>query len=205
MKIVSTSDLATEPLVQFQKEISGEFDSILPKSRITLFSAEPPSWIELVATAAWWQQMLGAYAALYVGELIKEAAKETWKNRSKAISALVGTTNKLSRLAESIAALKTRIPSRTDVLISLPEPDEYFGVRFLLSPEDSESLPLQLALFVHHLKSVEGLLAIHKEQNAVPGSGYALSLLKNGDLRITWFDLNTSQQLEQIITLLEED
>jgi hypothetical protein len=68
---LATSDVSQATLEEFGKDLSPDFEFEVSDGRIFLRSAEPPSWIQLFADAPWWIQGLGAYAALYVAELVK--------------------------------------------------------------------------------------------------------------------------------------
>ena len=199
MKIISTSDVADESLEQFRDQLRGDLDVDLADGKVALLSLEPPSWVSLLAETERWQQGLAAAAALYVAELLKEGAKETWRSRSKAIAALAGSTNRLAKLAASVVRLKQAGRADTSISISLPEPDAFFAAKLPLSASDFELTQLELALFVHHLSAISRLIETHRAEQTRPLTGYFLSLLTNGDLQVSWFE---GQSLEPSVVLL---
>jgi hypothetical protein len=83
-------------------------------------------WVALLADADVWVKALGAYAALFVAEIVKEAAKDTWRNRAKAAAIGSATFGLLGKMASSITLLKRRLADRTSVAIGLPIPNDYF-------------------------------------------------------------------------------
>lgn len=68
--------------------------------------------------------LFSAAAALYVAEIVKEAAKESWKNRAKVVALVVGATNKVKSFAANIVRLKRKLPERTEVVLALPIPND---------------------------------------------------------------------------------
>src|SRR5688572_5048220 len=76
MRVVSSSDVSLLELRHFSNELRTELQVEVEDNQIFLRSAEPPSWVALLANADWWVKGLAAYAALFVAELVKEGAKE---------------------------------------------------------------------------------------------------------------------------------
>jgi hypothetical protein len=70
MRLVSTSDVSLHRLQAFASELGSEFHVEVADSQIFLRSAEPPSWVSLLAQADWWTKLLAGYAALFVAELV---------------------------------------------------------------------------------------------------------------------------------------
>lgn len=203
MKIISTRDVPLKLLDEFAQGLSPDFDVEVSRSQIVLLSMEPPSWVSLLAQAEWWEKGLIAASTLYVAEIIKEAAKDTWKNRSKAVTAIVGATNQIKKIAEKIVALKLRASERTNFVVGLPVPNEYFGVRLALSAEDIYTLQLEISLFVHHLPALTNLMRAEDLEGSKPATGLFLSLLENGDLQVMWFDRNSLAQQQRILPLIQ--
>lgn len=203
MRIMSTDDLPIELIESFRSELPEEFSVELTEGRIALCSVEPPSWISLIANAEWWQQSLLAYSALYLAEIVKEAGKETWKSRAKAISILVTGKNNIRKMALAIWRFKSKLPRRTQIYASLPEPNQFLGSRLLISGKDTGLIELEIALFVHHLPHVSALVERHKAENTRPVSGYFLKILGNGDLQVEWCDAGSLENYSSIMSLNE--
>jgi hypothetical protein len=119
-EIVSTSDVPLGALYRVASKLGPEFEVAVDESQVSLRSNDPPSWVTFLAEASWWTQLLSAYAALYVAELVKEAAKETWRSRQKALIIAKAAGNRLRQLADSIADLRSRLSAPTTLGIGLP-------------------------------------------------------------------------------------
>jgi hypothetical protein len=201
MKIVSTSDVPLDELRRFAAGLGPDFESEVDPSQISLRSVDPPSWVNLLADSGWWTALLGASAALYVAELIKEAAKETWRNRGKAIVAAKASGNRLRELAVAIAAWRSQRSALTTLGIGFPVPSEFFSTKLALEGSDPDELAVQLALFIHHLPAVAQLIA---EQGLADGSaatGVFLQLREDGALLVSWHDRYTLQVHERTLEL----
>ena len=99
-----------------------------------------------------------AYSGLYVAELVKEAAKTTWKERAKLVPAVLRTGNSLGKLTRALLRLRGTAAGRTKLVLGLPVPDDYFGVRFELIGQDEEILAAEISLFVRYLPALQELL-----------------------------------------------
>lgn len=204
MRVIATSDVPEDVLRQFRDELRPEFDLDVDGGRVALLSMEPPSWIHFIAQADWWIQGLAAYSALYVAEIVKEAAKDTWKNRTKIVSAAVGVSNKLRRLAEKFINLRNRVSTRTDLIIGLPTPDDHFGAHFELTAADPDTLSLEIALFVHYIPAVLKLIDAEGLNSRKPATGVFLTLLPTCALHVAWFDGESLEKEERVLSLTDE-
>jgi hypothetical protein len=201
MRIISTSDVPLENLREFAGDLSPEFDVHVDASQVFLRTAEPPSWVALLAEANWWVKLLAGYAALYVAELVKEAAKDTWRHRGKAVAVAAVAGGQLRRLASSIAALRRRLAPRTTVGIGLPVPNEFFSTRLALDGEDPDALVAQLALFIHHIPALAELITRHELAEGRAATGVFLALRDDGSLLVSWHDRDTLEMREHILSL----
>lgn len=201
MHILATSDVPNDAIEALLEELHEVLEVELSVRRVALFSLEPPSWINLFAKTEEWQVVLSAVAAVYVAELIKEAAKSTWKGVAKAASATPDAVKKLSMLAKGLFSLRQRFPKKTEIFISLPEPDEYFGASLRLSLEDLETVEKQVALFIHHLPNFMALIESHKISDTPAATGYSLSLRDDGSLQVSWFDQKPLTQNEELFRI----
>jgi hypothetical protein len=147
------------------------------------------------------QQAFAAVAALYVAELVKEAAKDTWKSRAKVVSAALVAGGALKRFATMLQGFKAKLSSGTDVIVGLPEPDEFFGIHFQLPFDDPASTELALALFVHYQPAVARLVSEHQASGVRAATGYFLEIQHNASLRVWWVN-NKSLQQEEAFTAL---
>ena len=199
---LATSDIPQAPLETFCHQVSAAgIDAEVSESRILLRSAEPPSWIQLFADSSWWVKGLGAFATLYVAELVKEAAKTTWQARAKAAHLATRTANNaLGRFSKAILRLRAECPERTKLVLGLPVPEDYFGAQFELVGREEELLAAEIALFLRHLSALQSLL----DREALPGGvlgAVTIRLRDNGDLYVAW--LNKEFQLHEHVLALE--
>jgi hypothetical protein len=138
IKVVATRDVPEEALRQFRDALSPDFDVDVDGGRVVMLSVEPPSWIHFIAQAEWWVQALAGISTLFVAEIVKEAAKDTWRARAKIISAIAGVGARVRKISDSFVALRRRISSRTEIVIGLPIPDEHFGIHLTLTAVDPD-------------------------------------------------------------------
>ena len=204
MRAIATRDVPDEVLHQFRDELHPEFDLDVNGGRVVLLSMEPPSWIHFIAQADWWIQGLAAYSAIYVAEIVKEAAKDTWRGRGTIISTAVGVGNKLRSLAGKFINLRNRLSSRTDLIIGLPIPDEHFGAHFELTATNADELSLEIALFVYHIPAILNLIEVEGLNRRKPATGTFLTLLPSGALQVTWFDSERLEKEERVLSLNDE-
>ena len=172
-------------------DIKTMFNTNAPTRAITLKSFEDPSWIKLLAEAPWWTHALGAYAALYVAEIVKGAAKST-------IQALSNRPNRLRVFSAVMSDFSKRHPERTSITIGLPVPDEVFGTVLTIRPESLSEIEHGIALFVHHLPKLMELID-SEELSDRAFRVVQLQLLGDGSMQVRWID--NSEFAEQKRTL----
>lgn len=184
LRAVSTRDVPLATLHAFGRELAPEIEVLVDESQITLLSTEPPSWVSLFATAQWWQQALAAAAALYFGEIAREAGKDTWRSRASIAGAARGA---LARMADGIATLHATLRPSTRVVLGLSVPDEYFGTRLEIKGRTAHEIERELALFMHFLPQVEAI--IESEQLTTNAQGpILLTIQADESLEIGWVD-----------------
>ena len=202
-RITSTSDVDLDILRALSLELDAELPLEVSDRQIFLKSAEPPSWILFLAEVPWWLKALGAYSALYVGELVKEAAKETWKARAKVIGgAGAATRGVLTAFAASLGRLRQKIVRRTDLFVGLPFPDDYFCSRLRIEGESAAEFEAQIALFVHHLPALLRLIESEGLSESTVAAVISLRLLDNSGLEVRWQD-NTTHDVHTIVLPLD--
>lgn len=201
MRALATSDVPLERLRELSRDLSPDFELEVDEHQVVLMSAGPPSWVTFLANADWLIKGLAASAALYVAEIIKEAAKETWRNRDKALAAGVAASKGITRLANSIANFRQSLSPRTKVLIGLPIPDDYFGTTLELIGLDPIDLELQIALFVHHLPALTALIRSESLEHGRVLGGVHLKLLQDSTLEVSWMDRDSFEQHRRVLPL----
>jgi hypothetical protein len=101
------------------------------------------------------------------------------------VSAGLRTGNALGKLSRAILRLRESTGERTKLVLGLPVPDDYFGVRFELIGRAEEIVAAEIALFVRHLQALQELL----DREALPlGVVGAVNVLvrEDGALMVAW-------------------
>lgn len=99
MRAYSTSDIPLENLQRFSAELRPDFDIQVDERQMFCKGGVPPSWVVFFTNADWLIKLLGLCAGLNVAEIVKEAGKDTWKNRKKIASTLTTLTFRSSKTA----------------------------------------------------------------------------------------------------------
>jgi hypothetical protein len=201
MKVISTSDVPLETLWEFKDELRADIEVKVDERQVIFKAAEAPSWITFLAAADWWVQVLATYAALYVAEIVKEAAKDTWRDRAKAISAVTQAAIGIKKISGGIAKLRKRLSARTGIKIGLPIPDEYFATWLELYGTDTEELEIEIALFVHHLRNLSLLMQSEKLDGDRVLSVIQFKLLEDGSLEVAWIDKESRTPQKRVLSL----
>lgn len=162
-------------------------------------SAEPPSWVALFEQTSAWVMVLGPSAAVFLGELLKEAAKDTWRNKDRIARALAKlVVQPLQTAAAAITRFRSMAAPRTDVDIGIPLPDDFFGTRLRLEGTDADSIALEIALFVQQCGAIQALLEDAERGGAGVVGQISLSLLPDGSMRVEWMNRDLKQQGDRL-------
>lgn len=203
MKALATSDIDPALLRTLRADLSPELELTIDERTVSLKSAEPPSWIQFFAEAPWWIQALGAYAAVYVAELVKEAGRETWKQKAQLAHRTVDASNRMVKVARSVLRLRASLPERTKLVLGLPIPDDYFGVRFELVGRDEEILAAEISLFVRYVPAIEKLIQTEELRGKVTGA-IILLIQEDLSLKVTWMNRQLLKIEERVLRLSDE-
>ena len=199
VRVRSTSDISLDILQSLNTDLDAEFALDVDQRQYFMKSVEPPSWVSFLEQLDWWVQLLGAGAAIFVAEIIKEAAKESWKNRGKVFSSTLTVGNKVKQLATALSRLRKQLPRRTEIAIGIPEPDHHFSTSIELEGDDVDELAVQIALFVHHLPALKKLIQEEKLDKRTVAGGISLKLQPDASLRVWWQDNGTLDARERIL------
>lgn len=203
MRVRSTSDIDLEILQGLNADLGAEFAPEVDRRQYFMKSAEPPSWVSFLEQLDWWVKLLGAGAAVFVAEIIKEAAKDTWKNRGKAVSSTLTLANKVKQFATALSRLRKQLPRRTEIAIGIPEPDDHFSTSIELEGDDVDELAVQIALFVHHLPALKKLVHEEKLDKRTVAGGISLRLLPDASLHVWWQQNDTLEARERTLHFKE--
>lgn len=201
MKAHSTSDVPLDLLRELRDELAPAIELEVGDRQTFFRSAEPPSWVAFLAESEWWVKVLGAYAALYVAEIVKEAAKDTWKARGKAIAAAKVATRGIANLAAKLASLRERLAFRTRIHVGLPFPDEHFATRLEIAGSDAHEIAVQIALFVHYLPALNRLIESERLSDETVATGILLRLLPDASLEVSWSDARSLSPIRRLLSI----
>jgi hypothetical protein len=201
MKALSTSDVSLEALEALRRELSPDIELNVEERQFFFKSAEPPSWVVFLAQADWWIKILAGYAALYVAELVKEAAKDSWKNRARVLRSMKAAGGQLKRFATGIATLRHTLSTRTRVEVGLPIPDEFNSTSLELDGSEPDDLALQVALFVQHVPDVSAFIKGAHLDSGGAAAGIRLKLLPDGSLDVRWQDSEAFEEHHRVFPL----
>lgn len=200
----STNDVSLEILERFAADLQPDLLVEIDSSQTFSKSAQPPSWITLLAGAEWWMQVISAYGAVYTVEIVKEAAKESWNNRGQAVDALKSIGGGVKTLARSISELRSRLSSSTMVRLGIPLPDDHFGTTLDLVGSDSEHVEQVILMFVAHLPKISDIISAQRLTGKRVLAGMRLRLLDNGALEVSWSEYSETggfSQAREVLTL----
>lgn len=195
MLISATQDVPEEQLSALADDLSALGSVYVDGNRTFYKSAEPPSWVALFEQTSAWVLLLGPAAAVFLNELLKEAAKDTWRNKDRIARAMARPVAQPLRIAAAaIASFRSTIAPRTDVDIGIPLPDDHFGTRLRLEGTDADSIALDVALFVHQCGAIQALLEDAERSGAGVIGQISLRLLTDGSLQVEWLSRDLEQQ-----------
>lgn len=198
MKIVSTRDISQDILEELRNNLGDEIHADID-TQVALLSAEPPSWFTFIEDADWWIKAFAAYAALYVAEIVREAGKDTWKSRGKALASLRNQADKIRKFAKAISRALSRAPSNTTASVAIPVPDDIYTTSLRLSSRVENEIALEIALFVHHLPAIMDVLSTEGITSGKSSGWVGLRLLDDGAIEVRWFDRETVEEHRHVL------
>ncbi len=194
MHVTYTSDVPLGELRHLSAELGADFGIEIDETSRFYKGGIPPSWIRIFADADVWTKFFGAYVALYVAEIVKEAGKDTWKNRKAVVAAAGGALDRIRQYASALANMRSRLAPQTRIEIALPFPDEYDGTILELVADEANVFAFQLAVFVNYLPAINELIRKEGLSSATVATGIQLSLLADLSLTARWQDASLSWQ-----------
>lgn len=199
LRATSTADIQLQSLWAFRDELSDDLDIVVDESQVYLCSIEPPSWVQFFAESSWWVQAFGAYSAVYVAELVKEAAKTTWAERAAIARKTLRAKQKLGAFARRLAMLCATLPKHSQLVIGLPVPDNHFGTRFELLGRDEDVLAAEVAVFASFVPALEGLVRTEQLDKGRVVGAINLMVTEQLCLKVAWMDKETLSINERLL------
>ena len=201
MRIKWTKDISLEDLLKLAAELGNDFEIQIDETPRLYKGGVSPSWVRFLAEADWWINLLKVYAAIYVAGIVTEAAKDTWKNRSKMVSATVAAGNRVKQFAVALTSLRNVLAPRTGIEIGLPFPDDYDGTCPEVAGTDVDELAAQLAVFVQYLPTLVDLIRKEGLSRASVATGIQLVMLPDLALEVSWQDGSLKKQTRELNSL----
>jgi len=201
VRVLSTADVSLEDLQNLAVELGPDFQIQVDEHQIFFRSVTAPSWVAFFADASWWLTLLKLYAGLYVAEMVKEAGKETWKNRGKIVSAAFAGANRVKDLGTALGKLRSRLSSKTRIVIGLPVPDDYDGTRLEVLGTEADELAIELAIFVHYLPALTDLIREERLNSQSVAAGIRLLLLPDASIEVSWQDGDSLKKETRVLKL----
>ena len=180
LRVCCTSDVPDTVLRQVFLANGWEDLVDIDGDRVALMSAEPPSFVQLLATLEWWQGLASAAAGVVVTGYLEQAGINLWKNQRK-IGSLI--SKRLWSLADRIVNLQTLLPERTSVSIAFPSRDYHFPVLLLVRSLDIETVALQIATLVYYSGKIERFL---QSNNINSVMNPIINISEKGTLELHW-------------------
>ncbi len=186
MLISATGDISDEALQGLAEDFEPIVHATVDERRMLFKSLEPPSWVALIDSPQMWATILGPTVVLFFSELVKEAAKDAWKNKLTVARVLsTPIIAPLRLIASAIARFRASARSTTHVDLGYPIPDEQFGTRLMTVGKDEETIAVELALFIRNSEAVSRLIDAIDDSDKPIGQ-ISLELLEDGSMRVTW-------------------
>jgi hypothetical protein len=202
IEILATDDIPGSLLKEFIESLNEDEHLVEERSRLALCSGEPPSLVNLLIDAEWWIKAFGIYAAIFLGEIVKEAGKDAWRNKGEIPATIGKYGNKFISLIEKIQALREKLQKKTqcNIIIRLNAYSDYHGPRISLSFASTEDAILHLAIFTKHMSA---LLDFIRDNDIASRAATGIHLRINEDYSIsmTWLEFNGNEFLPASETL----
>ena len=188
MRLSATEDVPDDRLATLASDLRELVQVDVDEARTGYEYVEPPSRIALLERILTWAAILGPSAAVFLNELLKEAAKDTYRNKAAISRALAKPVVAPLRAAARAITRFRKSRERTQIQVGVPAPDEYFGTRLRLEGQDEDSIALELALFIKHAGGIQAVLDdVQRDGQRVIGQ-ITLTLLPDGSMQAQWMD-----------------
>ncbi len=205
MKVVSTKDVDAKELKIYIDKLQNDLEVEVSTGQAGFKSADPPSWIILLADSNWWIRGLGFYAALYIAKVVEDAASRTLPALSSIAKRLkTPEDDKFTKFAGDLSELKTQLPNKTKLEIGLPFPNDFFATRLTLNGTDATDIAIEIGFFLHHLPSFDDLVKSEGLTEDNVATAIFLSLKPDGSLEVSWFDSESLQKEVRILPLIKD-
>jgi hypothetical protein len=198
MKLIVTADIPPD----VRQELHDGWQplgSLEQAGEVFLKSAEPPSFIQIMADALQWLSPLKVAATIFLSQLAKEAATDIYKNKQQIGRALANAAAAPLRLAA--AALKRARESSLrppGLVVGLPIPDDYFGTALWLPGDSEEDIAWLVARFVVRAQIIEQLIQAEISAGRLPLGRVQVIPTDTGGFLLRWVDQEFGQHEHEV-------
>jgi hypothetical protein len=159
-RLIVTLDVSSELRENIKSDIAPllQIDSV---TDVGLFSAEPPSYIQIIEEATRWSLLLKAAAGIFLTQLAKNAADDLWKHKSTIANALQSAAIwPIRKMVNALKRVREASP-HSGLQIGIPVPDDRYEATVPLSANTIEDLAVTLAVFIWHAEEIERIVQKH--------------------------------------------
>lgn len=161
---------------------------------VSLKSADPPSFIQIMGEALQWLSPLKVAAAVFLSQLAKEAATDIYKNKRKIAQALAQAgAAPLRRATAALKRARKESPRHPGLVIGLSIPDDYFGTALSIRHDSDEDIACLLAAFVTKAEAIEEVLQAELRAGRPPLGRVQVIPTVAGGFRLAWMDQQFAQ------------
>ena len=150
-------------------------------------SIDPPSFIQLLGSAAAWQILLkpaAAFAKEFFGTLGKKTAEATWDSaaewkKNEDLRPLVDVVTALVAAAD-------RVGGEVKIVVGLNIPDDHFGTVLSTDSRDPLEVARILSAFVARAERLSDMMQSEIERGHEPIGDVLIELARDGSMTIRW-------------------
>jgi len=176
-----------------EQRLLTDLRELFPKaasSSVLQFSADPPSWVQVLADGPTWTAVFIIAATAYLAQLGKHMADSTWEARKKArpmaIRAAGTAIEALQRLYSILRAQRLRIGRKFSVGMALPAYGQW-DVGIHLSLDDEDQFVDEMAIFVSRVDGIVHAVRVLQTAGCVPILSIGCTLTVRG-IQLTWVE-----------------
>ncbi len=174
---------------------------------VVLLSADPPSFIRVLADAIDWTLPLKAAAGVFLSQLAKNMADDLWKNKADIAKAMGSAAAfPIRKLLGAFEKAREISRKSTTFAVGVPVPDDYFGATVTVPMNSTEDSAVTLAIFVHHAQEIEHTLQQHLSGGHKIVGPVQVRSEPNGSVLLVWMDRDSLSTVEVRLpfTLVED-
>lgn len=192
VKITATKDISNEYIDAFVRDI-GDEKCASSGSRISLCSADPPSFIQIIGTFVNWQTVFGISATVFLSTLSKKLAEDLYEQKQVIASTLF---EPFRRVGKAIANFIDRTEMRSKVMVEIVAPKGISNPSISFRTEPEPQIVFELSCFyAASEKIVEQLIQISSGEEGGTTSPM-VSVSTSGDVTVRCYRGVTNELVE---------